>query len=200
MKFPIGKRRLFRFHLTSESKIGLLQVCSLFFGVMAGSLVIPFSDDVHNILIGYAQSITSTAPTAHILLNDFIISFLFFSALFLLGMSVYGYIFTPVFPFIKGFSYGFSASFFYAVFGARGILVCALGLLPQAFIFSATLLMGSYLAFIKSRSFRSRESSRSNHNGSIKRYCLTFFALFFISFLTVLLDIFVTGHVINLFC
>lgn len=200
MKLSIGKRRLFRFHLTSENRISLLLVSSLFFGVIAGSLVIPFSDDVHSILIGYAQSITSSAPAANILFNDFIISFLFFSALFLLGMSVYGYIFVPVFPFIKGFSYGFSASFFYAVFGARGILVCALGLLPQAFIFSAALLMGSYLAFIKSRSFRSRESARSSHNGSIKRYCLTFLALFFISFMTVLLDIFATGNVINLFC
>ncbi len=200
MKLTIGKKRLFRFHLTSENKIGLLLVSSLFFGVIAGSLVIPFSDDVHSILIGYAQSITSTAPAANILLNDFIISFLFFLALFLLGMSVYGYIFVPVLPFIKGFSYGFSAAFFYAVFGARGILVCALGLLPQAFIFSAALLMGSYLAFVKSRSFRSRESSRSYHDGSIKRYCLTFLALFFTSFMTVLLDIFATGRVINLFC
>ncbi len=199
MKFTIGKKRLFRFHLTTENKIGLLLGSALFFGVIAGSLVVPFSDDVHSILIGYAQSITSTAPASNILLNDFIISFLFFSSLFLLGMSVYGYIFVPVFPFIKGFSYGFSAAFFYAVFGARGILVCALGLLPQAFIFSAALLAGSYLAFIKSRSFRSRESSRSYYNSGIKRYCLIFLSLFMISFLTVLLDIFATGHVINLF-
>ncbi len=200
MKLKIKKRRLSRYHINSDNRIGLFLISSLFFGVIVGSLVITFSNDVHSVLIGYAQSISTSTPAVNILLNNFIISFLFFSTLFLLGVSVYGYVFIPVLPFMKGFSYGFSASFFYAVFGARGILVCALGILPQSFIFSTALLIGAYLSFVKSRSFRPRATDHSTHSGSMKNYCLFFLILFFISFSTTLFDIFVTKHVINLFC
>ncbi len=200
MKLKIGKRRFHRLHITTERKIGLLLISSLFFGVITGSLVPSFSADVQNVLIGYAQGINQSAPTANILLNHFIINFLFYSGLFLLGVSVYGYVFIPVFLFVKGFSYGFTASFFYSVFGTRGILVCALGLTPQFYIFSVALLVGSYLAFLKSRSFRQRTTDQYHHNSNMKAYCLTFLILFCVSFLTTLFDIFVTKNVINLFC
>lgn len=200
MKRWIKKRHRMHVYISPQSKIILLLVGSLYFGIVAGSMVIRFSDNVKNILIGYAQSITSSAPPVNILLNDFIISFIFFCALFLLGMSVYGYVFIPVFPFIKGFSYGFSAAFFYAVFGARAILICALAILPQALLFSVFLLTGCYLAFVKSRSFRTREASRYFEGNTTKRYCLIFLSLFAASFLLVIFDIFCTGNVIQFFC
>lgn len=200
MKHWIKKRHRMHLHISSQSRIILLLISALYFGIVAGSLTIRFSGDVKNILIGYAQSITTSAPPGNILLNDFIICFIFFCALFLLGMSVYGYVFIPVFPFIKGFSYGFSAAFFYAVFGTRAILICALAILPQALLFSTFLLTGSYLAFMKSRSFHARETSRYLGENTTKRYCLIFLLLFAASFLLVIFDIFCTGNVIQLFC
>ena len=200
MKYKIRKNFKLRFHITSTQKIYILLIFALYFGVALGSLFIGTSDKIENILIGYAQSIHLSAAPAMILLNDLIIYFLFFSGLFLLGISVYGYIFIPIFPFIKGFSYGFTAAFYFKVFGAKGILMCAMGVLPQVVVSCFCLILGAHFAFLKSLSFKQREFSRTFSPNDMRQYGLAFFALFGVGYLTVLMDIFLTENVIKLFC
>ncbi len=199
MRYKIRKNFKFKFHLTSTQKIYILLITALYFGVALGSLMVG-SEQIEKILIGYAQSIHISASPSTILLNDLIIYFLFFCGMFLLGMSVYGYIFIPILPFVKGFSYGFTAAFYFKIFGAKGILICAMSILPQMLISGLCLILGAQLAFLKSLSFKRREYARSLQKGDLRQYCLWFLALFFVSYLTVLMDMFLTGNVIKLFC
>ena len=200
MRYKIRKKFKSRFRMTSTQKIYMLLIAALYFGVALGSLFVGTSEKIENILIGYAQSIHLSIAPATILLNDLIIYFLFFSSLFLLGMSVYGYIFIPIIPFIKGFSYGFTSAFYFKVFGAKGILMCAMGVLPQDVIICICLILGAHFAFLKSLSFKQREFSRSFPQNDMRQYTLSFFALFGVAYLTVLMDIFLTGNVIKIFC
>ncbi len=200
MKYKIQKKFRLNFRMTSLQKIYMLLMVALYFGVALGSLVVGSSDKVGSILVGYAQSIHLTPAPSTILLNNLIIYFLFFSGLFLLGMSVYGYIFIPIFPFVKGFSYGFMAAFYFKVFGAKGILICAMSILPQVIVSGACLMLGAYIAFHKSLSFSNREQARSFQKNDVRQYCLWFLLLFAVSYLTVFMDIFLTGNVIKLFC
>ena len=178
----------------------MLLICSLYFGVALGSLIVGVSNRVSSILVGYAQSIHLSPAPSTILLNNLIIYFLFFSALFLFGMSVYGYIFIPIFPFIKGFSYGFIAAFYFKVFGSKGILICAMSILPQVIITCVCLIFGAYISFHKSLSFSNREYARAFQKNDMHQYCLWLFLLFIVSYATVFLDIFLNGNVIKLFC
>ncbi len=200
MRYKIKKNFKLRFRLTSTQKIYILLIATLYFGVALGSLMIGGSEQIEKILIGYVQSLHISAAPSTILLNDLIIYFLFFCGLFLLGMSVYGYIFIPILPFVKGFSYGFTAAFYFKIFGAKGILISAISILPQMLISCLCLMLGAHLAFLKSLSFRKREYARSLQKNDLRQYCLWFLVLFFVSYLTVLMDIFLTGNVIKLFC
>lgn len=199
MRSRIKRRFRLNLRITSAQKIYLILVVSVYFGVILGSLFVS-TDKIGNILIGYAQSLCFSPLPSTVLLNDFLINFLFFCAMFLLGMSVYGYIFIPILPFIKGFSYGFTAAFYFQVFGSKGILVCAMGVLPQMLICCVCLIFGAHAAFTKSLSFQKREYARSIQNHDLRRYSLCFIVLFMVSYLTVLLDIFLIGNVIKLFC
>ncbi len=200
MRYKIKKNFKLSFRITSTQKIYMLLITALYFGVALGSLVAGRSEKIESILIGYAQSIHISVAPSTVLLNDLIIFFLFFCGLFLMGMSVYGFIFIPIFPFIKGFSYGFTAAFYFKIFGAKGILMCAMGILPQAMISCLCLILGSHLAFLRALSFRRREYARSPQSGDVRQYCLCFLVLFVGAYLTVLMDIFLTGNVIKLFC
>ena len=200
MRYKIRKKIKLNFHMTSSQKIYLLLIATLYFGVALGSFIVEGSEKIENILIGYAQSIHVYVSPSTILLNDLIIYFLFFCGLFLLGMSVYGYLFIPIFPFVKGFAYGFTAAFYFKVFGAKGILICAMSILPQVIISSFCLVLGAHLAFHKSLSFRIREYARSLQKGDVHQYCICFLCLFMGAYVTVLLDIFLTGNVFKLFC
>jgi hypothetical protein len=62
------------------------------------------------------------------------------------------------------------------------------------------LIFGAHAAFMKSLSFQKREYARSIQNHDLRRYSLCFIVLFLVSYLTVLLDIFLIGNVIKLFC
>lgn len=194
-----GKHKL-HFYLSSQNKIILILISSLYFGIICGSIMPRITNQIHTVLIGYTQSITSSAPPGHILLNDFIICFILFCSLFLLGMSVYGYVLIPIFPFFKGIAYGFSSSFLYAVFGARGIIICALAIMPQAILSSVFLITGCYFSFTKSRSFQARNQHPGTGRADAKHYRLIFLILFSASFLLVIFDLFCMTPVIQLFC
>lgn len=200
MKHLTKSKYRFRFYLSSQNKILAILVSSLYFGIICGSIMLRSAEQLNSVLMGYAQSITTQAPPGHIILNDFIIYFIYFCSLFLLGMSVYGYILIPVFPFFKGVSYGFSSSFLYAVFGARGIIVCALAIIPQAIFSSAFLITGCYFSFNQSRSFQAKNQRIASGRADIKRYALIFLILFCASFLLVIFDFFCMTPVIQLFC
>lgn len=200
MKYKFCKRFRLHFHINTSQKIYLILLTALYFGVGLGSIIVDRSEKIADILIGYASSIHITATASTILLNDLILYFLLFCGLFLLGMSVYGYIFIPIFPFLKGFSYGFSAAFYYKVFGMKGILLCTMGIMPQLIISGACLILGAHIAFCKSLSFKKREHARSFQKNDTRQYCVCFLILFFITYLTALMDIFLTGNVIKLFC
>lgn len=102
MKHLTKNKYRFRFYLSSQNKILAILVSSLYFGIICGSIMLRSAEQLNSVLMGYAQSITTQAPPGHIILNDFIIYFIYFCSLFLLGMSVYGYILIPVFSVFQG--------------------------------------------------------------------------------------------------
>lgn len=200
MKHLTRNKQRFHFYLSTQNKVFLILVSSLYFGIICGSVIFRTANQLNTILISYAQSITTSAPPGNILLNDFIICFVFFCSLFLLGMSIYGYMLIPIFPFFKGIAYGFSSSFLYAVFGTRGIVICALAIMPQAILSSVFLITGCYFSFNKSRSFHTRNHRQNTGHTDIKRYSLILMALFFASFLLAIFDLICITPVIRLFC
>lgn len=193
MRRRIHKRFSFN-HISKSKKILIILIASLYAGILLGSLIPTYSNQIQTILIGYTQSILSNAPPIHVILNSLVISFLFYCALFFLGVSPYGYLLVPILPFIKGISYGFSAAFLYRVFGVRGLVVCFLGLIPQSFLFSALLIAGAYYSATNSLQIQSAQRR------SIKRFATIHLLFFACSFALVIFDFFCTNKVFQLFC
>lgn len=78
---------------------------------------------------------------------SFASGFLLLLAIFLLGISSWGFFALPAVPLFKGFGFGISTGYMYAAYGFSGILYNLLVVLPGAFISALILIIISKESF-----------------------------------------------------
>lgn len=94
-----------------------------------------------NLLDTFVSSISST--------------FIFILISFFMGLSMWGFVLTPIIPFIRGICIGLSECYLYSVYGIKGICFHTLVFLPGIFISSIAVLLMARESIKISNSFSS---------------------------------------------
>ena len=137
-----------------------------------------------------AQSLSSTFAAA------LASSFLFFLLLIMMGLSLWGGVAVPAVPFFKGFGAGFSAGYFYAFYGWKGILFNLIVMLPGVFLSSSAIVLSAREAIRCSSTLVSTGLPGKNHEKqypSLKIYFFRNGVVLIILVLAALLDMICTA-------
>lgn len=122
---------------------------------------------------------------------SFASAFIFILLIFLMGLSLWGWIVTAVIPFIKGYGYGLATGYLYSIYGLSGILYNLLIILPGAFLCSAVIAAAAQESFRSSFKlisiFRKSAVSDDPHI-QMKKYLLSMLWLLFLAALSSALD------------
>lgn len=133
------KVKLNRFNI--QKNILLLLFCMLLFGgIVYGSLSSRNADKELLNRLDFMFNTNYDIRCARGFLSSFVSSFassfIFLLIVFLLGLSLWGGIFSAAVPFLKGYGYGLAVGFLYSSYGFRGIIYNILIILPGAFMCS----------------------------------------------------------------
>ena len=78
--------------------------------------------------------------------SSFASSMIFMAVLLMLGLSVWGGLFSAVIPFFKGYGYGLAVGFLYGSYGAGGVFYNILVILPGMFLSAAVIAYAATLS------------------------------------------------------
>ena len=107
--------------------------------------------------------------------SSFASSMIFLTAVFLLGLSLWGEI-AGIVPFFKGYGYGLSVGYLYGAYGLKGIAYNILVILPGIFISSLAITAASLIAVKNSVSMVSlfrRCPVKDDPHEQMKRYMIS---------------------------
>lgn len=118
------------------------------------------------------------------IISTFISSFssgtIFMLVIFLLGISLWGWLLCLPAAFFKGYGYGLSAGFIYGAYGMKGIFYNLLVILPGMFISSAVIAAASLYSFrnsINSVMFLFRSPIKDDPQAQFRAYAVTMLKL-----------------------
>lgn len=178
----------------------IILIAAFFLGIIAGSLLNYNVDESdRGLLIQFAGNILTMQSTDQTVVNALSIHFAYFFLIMLSGLAAPGFLVVASLPFIKGFSFGYTAAFIFSVFGVKGLWVCALGILPQTFISSLAIILACGLAVNYSLAIARCLNGAPMRKFSFHRYIFFIGAMFLVSVATIVFDIFVTPAILNIF-
>lgn len=144
--FGKSKKNSIKTFLSQNKLLVFLAVC-LLLGVFCGSVLVKYADQstLNFINILFSSDIQERASKASF---DFFITslssiFLFLLVSFFIGLSMYGFTFTPLIPFLRGICIGMSELYLYSSYGIKGLFLSSLIFLPGMFISSLTILLAA---------------------------------------------------------
>ncbi len=108
--------------------------------------------------------------------SSFASSAIFLFIIFLLGLSLWGGIFSAVVPFLKGYGYGLAVGFLYNSYGIWGIIYNLLIILPGAFLCSLVIAAAAQDSFKNSINITScftKAAIRDDPQIQMKKYLLS---------------------------
>lgn len=128
------------FKIISKNKLISLLVLILLIGMITGTICAKFANDnlINDLDFLFASNLKTRSEQSMIdtFVASFTSSFVFATTLILMGLSIWGIVFIPFIPFIRGFGLGLIAGFLCSNYGLKGILFHILVLLPGVFISS----------------------------------------------------------------
>lgn len=175
-------------------------IAAFFIGIIMGSIFNYNADESsRGLLIQFAESIFNRQAIDRTVVNALAINFTYFFLIFVSGLAAPGFIIVMFLPFVKGFSFGYTTAFIFSIFGSRGILVCALGILPQALLSSLAIILASRLAVNYSLAIVRCLKGATMKDFNFNKYMVFISVMFLVSVSTVVFDAFVTPAVLNMF-
>ncbi len=173
-KFKINK-------VTVRKNLLMIFFCMLLFGGIVFGAV--SSGNADKELLGRLDFIFNTnydIRCTNGFLSAFVASFasavIFLLIIFLLGLSLWGGIFTVLVPLFKGYGYGLAVGFLYSSYGLKGIFYNLFIILPGAFICSLVIASAAQEALKNSLKLTScfvKSTVRDDPHIQMKRYMLS---------------------------
>ena len=154
-----------------------LSLC-LLLGVFCGSILMKVADEntLKLINILFSRDIQERAAKSNL---DFFITslsstFLFLVLSFFMGLSLYGFVFVPFVPFLRGICIGMSEVYLYSSHGIKGLCFHSLIFLPGIFVSSFAILFATQEAARMSSKLSTLTFSKDNLNLALelRRYFL----------------------------
>ncbi len=148
------KKQMLRVREPVGNIVFIIFLITLFAGIITGAIGSRFADSE---LAGRLDIVflsdfraRSSHSFSEVFVASFASAFIFMTALYLSGLSLWGGLISAVIPFIKGYGYGISVGYLYGVHGFYGILYNILVILPGAFVCSAVICAAAREAFLNS--------------------------------------------------
>lgn len=180
--------------LFEQNKIIIVLVILFYFGIVLGSLLFNYSQTKYDDMLStFSSELSSDFDHGAIFINCTIINLSYFALIVLFGLSTVGQYILYIFPIIKGISYGYSSAFVYSVIDKNGLLANIIGILPQTFLSALLIVIGCKISILFSKKYR--ETTKDG----FKNYLLIESALFLLSMVVSLLDVFVAGPTLKIF-
>ena len=158
----------------------------LLLGVFCGSQIMTFADEntlrFINILFSSEIQERITKPCLNFFITSLSLTFFFLVMAFFMGLSMYGFVLTPILPFLRGVCIGMSEAYLYSAYSLKGLCLHSLIFLPGVFVSSLAILAETKEAFKMSSKLSALAFSKDNPciSSELKRY---FFCSGFITLL-----------------
>ncbi len=196
----------FNKHFYENIWMYLLTILFIATGMILGLYCVKYMGDVDKgTLINYITALSSTSAidglsNKEILMGTIKNNLPFIFGFWFLGLTVVGLPVIILINIYKGFSLGFTFSFFIYGLKERGLLLAVLGLLPQNLIYIPCIIFLSVQSIqfsvgIVKEKFTKRAAPGTS--GSVKNYSITFLIVTGIMFIGFLFETFLTPVLIN---
>lgn len=178
------KSRLKNF-LVHNKLLVFFSMC-LLLGVFCGSLLMTFADEKTlrfiNVLFLSEIQARATKLCLNLFITSLSLTFFFLVVAFFTGLSLYGFVLTPMLPFLRGVCIGLSEAYLYSAYSLKGLGLHSLMFLPGVFVSSLAILAETREAFKMSNKLSALAFSKDNPciSSELKRY---FFCSGFITLL-----------------
>ena len=202
--FGKSKKNSIKGFLSQNKRLVFLSLC-LLLGIFCGSILIKFADEntLKLIKILFSSDIQERAAKSNL---DFLITslsstFLFLVIPFFIGLSLYGFVFAPFVPFLRGFCIGMSEVYLYSSHGLKGLCFHSLIFLPGIFVSSLAILLASQEAFRMSNKLSTLALSADNLDVSfeLKRYFVRSGCIVILAVVSAVVDIITNSLMTTLF-
>ncbi|MDP4177572.1 MAG: stage II sporulation protein M [Bacillota bacterium] len=143
---------IFNKHFQDNFWLYMISLLCISIGIILGIYTVKYMGGLQKSdLISYLNSFTENTLKGKINSNAVLVETIknnlpLLAAIWFLGLTIIGIPIILLFDIIKGFTVGFTISFFIKGLGSKGILVSLLGVLPQNIIYIPCLLISSVLA------------------------------------------------------
>ena len=173
--FGKSKKNSIKDFLSQNKQLVFLSLC-LLLGIFCGSILMKFADEntlkLINILFSRDLQERAAKSNLDFLITSLSSTFLFLVISFFMGLSLYGFVFAPFLPFLRGICIGMSEVYLYSSHGLKGLCFHSLIFLPGIFVSSLAILFATQEAFRMSNKLSALAFSADNPDVSfeLKRY------------------------------
>ena len=175
-------------------------------GVASGSIFVTFLNDSDKIMVSdYLNSFLNNLNSNNLNYNGTLINTLTFTLglailIWILGISVIGFVLILLFLFIKAFSLGFSVASIIINFNFKGILIALAYVVPHHIInLMIYLLISSYALFLSYRLISSFTKKKNfDFKGIFNRYLFIIVFSLIILLFSVLYEVYLAPSLINM--
>lgn len=139
-----------KFSFDKQQKIYLVFISMILLSIMCGFLFyFIISDNNKELVINMQKEFFYGISSNHInyinsFINSILSNFIYIFLIFILGLSVVGFVFIIGIILIKSFILGFSISSIIATFGIKGVLLSIIYIFPHQILFLIVLLLMSF--------------------------------------------------------
>ncbi|MEG1256361.1 stage II sporulation protein M [Clostridium sp.] len=192
----------FNKHFYENIWLYLITILFMATGMIVGLYCVKYMGDVDkNTLINYITALSSSsASNKEVLIGTLKNNLPFIIGFWFLGLTIVGAPVIILLNIYKGFSLGFTFSFFIYGLKERGLLLAILGVLPQNIIYIPCLIFLSVLALQFSiGSVKEKFSKRfvSRTNSSVRMYTIIFVVTTGVMFIGFLFEAFLTQELVK---
>lgn len=173
-------------------------------GIVLGIYCVKYLTPAENeTMIGYVDVILKNVDSENVNHKALFIQAIKNNGLFILSYCILGFTIVGVpiifiLNIIKGFTLGFSFSFFIAKFLEKGSFIAIFSVLPQNLIYIPTIIIGSVLAIRYSIKLIKSRSNYKDNPFTTKEYIKNFIGLICVIFIGAILESFLNPMIIKL--
>jgi len=194
MKIIIKDKASFLIDKINKNRITIVLILVFYLGIIIGSLFFNYSITKNDELLDiFTNGISSESDFGTVFINCTIVNSIYFISIILFGLSSLGKYILNFVPIIKGMSYGYSSGFVYYIITKNSLLANILGILPQTFFSAILIVIGCKISIIYSNNYK--ENSKEN----LRNYLIIESTIYLLSIVVSLLDVFVTGPILQIF-
>lgn len=168
-------------HINDNLWLYILSGLCICTGVVIGAYSVKYMDEgsksdlLNYINVFNASKTTDTVPLKDIYISSIKNNITIIASIWFLGLTMIGLPITLIFEVIKGFTLGFTFSFFVSVVGSKGLAIALIGVLPQNFIYIPLTILASIFSMQFSISIlKDSFSVRKSVFSKISRYTFKF--------------------------